>query len=79
MAQWCNPFTLQSGQSCGVGSIPSRAPPLERHDKESQTRLGQLCFCNHRLVLSVPANSETMRSNRVKLKGLFIQLLNIYQ
>ena len=35
VAQWCNPLTLQSEQSGGVGLIPDRAPPLERHDKES--------------------------------------------
>ena len=33
VAQWCNPLTLQSEQSGGVGSIPGGTPPLERHDK----------------------------------------------
>ena len=33
VAQWCNPLTFQPEQSGGVGSIPGRAPPLERHDK----------------------------------------------
>ena len=32
MAQWRNPLTLKPEQSCGVGSIPGRTPPLERHD-----------------------------------------------
>ena len=36
---WCNPLTLQPEQSGGVGLIPGRAPPLERHDKGWQTRL----------------------------------------
>ena len=39
MAQWCNPLTLQSVQSGAVGLIPGRAPPLEHHDKGSQTQL----------------------------------------
>ena len=38
VAQCCNPQTLQSEQSDGMGSIPGRAPPLERHGKGSQTR-----------------------------------------
>ena len=38
MAQWCNPVTLQPEQLGGVGSIPGRTPPLERHDKESRTQ-----------------------------------------
>ena len=46
MAPWCNPLTLQPEQSGGVGSSPGRAPPLERHDKGSQTRLGLLYFCD---------------------------------
>ena len=33
VAQWCNPWTLQPEQSGGVGSIPDRTLPLERHDK----------------------------------------------
>ena len=41
---WCNPLTLQPEQSGGVGSNPGRAPPLERHDKGSRTRLGLLYF-----------------------------------
>ena len=45
---WCNltlaltmilALTLQPEQSAGVGSIPSRAPPFERHDTGLQTRL----------------------------------------
>ena len=39
MVQWCNPQTLQQEQSGGVGSKPGWAPPLQRHDKGSQTRL----------------------------------------
>ena len=46
VAPWCNPLTLQPEQSGGVGSSPGRAPPLERHDKGSQTRLGLLYFCD---------------------------------
>ena len=42
VAPWCNPLTLQPEQSGGVGSSPSRAPPLERHDKGSRTQLGLL-------------------------------------
>ena len=41
---WCNPLTLQQEQAGGMGWSPDRAPPLERHDKGSQTRLGLLCF-----------------------------------
>ena len=33
VAQRCNPLALQSEQSVGVGSIPGRIPPLERHYK----------------------------------------------
>ena len=39
VALWCNPLTLQPERSAGVGSISCRAPPLERHEKGSQTRL----------------------------------------
>ena len=46
VAPWCNPLTLQPEQSGGVGSSPSRAPPLDRHDKGSRTRLGLLFFCD---------------------------------
>ena len=46
MAQWCDPLTLQSEQSGGVGSILKRAPPLERHDKESRARLKLSYFCD---------------------------------
>ena len=35
VAPWCNPLTLKPEQSGGVGSIPGRTPPLERHDKGS--------------------------------------------
>ena len=45
VAQRCNPLTLQSEQSGGVGSIPGRAP-LERHDKGSRTRLAFRYFCD---------------------------------
>ena len=38
--QWCNVLTLQPEQSDGVGSNPSRASPLECHDKGLQTQLG---------------------------------------
>ena len=41
-----DPLTLQPEQSGGVGSSPGRAPPLERHDKGSRTRLGLLYFCD---------------------------------
>ena len=38
LEQCCNPLTLHSQQSGGVGSIPGRAyVPLEHHDKGSQT------------------------------------------
>ena len=44
---WCNPLALQPEQSGGgVGSNPGRAPPLERYDKGSRTRLGLLYFCD---------------------------------
>ena len=46
VAQWCNPLTLQSEQSGGVGSIPGRAQPLECHDRGSRTRLTLSYFCN---------------------------------
>ena len=36
----------QTGQSGGEVSNPGRAPPLERHDKGSPTRLGLLYFCD---------------------------------
>ena len=45
VAPWCNPLTLQPEQSGGVGSNPGRAPPLERHDKGSRTRLGLFYLC----------------------------------
>ena len=45
-APWCNPLKLQPEQSGGVGSSPGSAPPLERHDKGSRTRLGLLYFCD---------------------------------
>ena len=35
VAPWCNPLTLQPEQVGGVGSIPDRTPPLERHDNGS--------------------------------------------
>ena len=46
VAQWCNPLTLQSEQSGGVGSIPSRIPTLENHKMGSQTRSALSYFCN---------------------------------
>ena len=46
VAQWCNPLTLQLEQSGGVGSIPGRTPPLERHDKGSRTRLALSYSCD---------------------------------
>ena len=46
VAPWCNPLTLQPEQSGGVGLYPGRAPPLERHDKGSRTRLGLLYCCD---------------------------------
>ena len=44
VAQWSNLLTLQPEQSGGVGSIPGRAQPLERHDKGLLTRLALSCF-----------------------------------
>ena len=46
VAQWCNPLTLQSKQSGGVGSIPGRAPTLESHDKGSRNRLALRFYCD---------------------------------
>ena len=46
VAQWCNPLRLQPEQSCGVGSRPGRAPPLERDDKGSRIRLAPSYFCD---------------------------------
>ena len=46
VAQWCNPLTLKSEQSSGVGSISGRTPPFERHSKNSRTRLGLLDICD---------------------------------
>ena len=46
VAEWCNPMTLQSEQSGGVGSIPGRAPTLERRDKGLRTRLAPPYFCD---------------------------------
>ena len=46
VAQSYDPLTLQSAQSGGVGSIPGRAPPLQRHDKASRTRLAFGYFCD---------------------------------
>ena len=43
VALWCNPLTLQPEQSGGVGSKPSRVPPLELHEKGSQTHLALSC------------------------------------
>ena len=40
VAQWCNPLTLQPERSGGVGLMPGRVVPLERHDKGS--RVGSL-------------------------------------
>ena len=37
VAQWRSPLTLQPELSGGVGLMPGRAPPLERHD----------CGCRH--------------------------------
>ena len=45
VAPWCNPLTLQPEHSRGVGSKPVRAPPLERHDKRSRTRIALSYFC----------------------------------
>ena len=42
----CNPLALQPEQSGGVGLKPGRAPPLERHDKGSWTRLALSYFCD---------------------------------
>ena len=38
LAQWCYPLALQPEQSGGLGSIASRALPLERHGKGSCTQ-----------------------------------------
>ena len=46
VATWCNPLALEPKESGGVGSIPDRTPPLERHEKGSRTRLGPLYFCD---------------------------------
>ena len=46
VALWCNPLTLQPQQSRGVGSNPSRAPPLKCHGKGSRNRLSLLYFCD---------------------------------
>ena len=46
VAQWCNPLTLKSEQSGGVGSRRDRASPLERHEKGSRTRLALSYFCD---------------------------------
>ena len=46
MAQWCNLLTLQPEQSGGVGSVPGGAPPFERCDKRSRTRLAFSYFCD---------------------------------
>ena len=43
---WCNPLTLQPGQSGGQILIPGRAPPLERHGMGSRTRSTLPYFCN---------------------------------
>ena len=42
--QWRNPLTLKLGQSGRQCLIPSRAPPIEHHDKGLWTRLGLLYF-----------------------------------
>ena len=46
VAQWCTPLALKPEKSGGVGSSPGKAPPLERHEKGSRTRLGLLYFCD---------------------------------
>ena len=48
VAPWCSPLTLQlqPEQSGGVGLIPGRTPPLERHDKGLLTQLGPPYFCD---------------------------------
>ena len=46
VAQWCKPLTLQPEKSSGVGSKPSRDPPLERHDKGLRNRLALSYFCD---------------------------------
>ena len=38
VAQKCNTMTLQPEQSAGVGSTPSRTPPIEHDDKGSWTQ-----------------------------------------
>ena len=45
-AQWCNSLTLQPEQSGGVGSIPGRAPQLERHDRALRTRFALSYICD---------------------------------
>ena len=48
-------WTLQPDQSGGVGSSPGRAPPLECHDKGSQTRLALRYFCDPSIeILKTP-------------------------
>ena len=51
VAQWCNPLTLQSEQLGRQGSIPSRAPPLERHDKGLLTQSALTKHWDHKLPL----------------------------
>ena len=46
VAPWCDLLILQLEQSGGVGSNSGRAPPFERHNRGSQTRLGLLYFCD---------------------------------
>ena len=47
VAQGCNTLTLQPDLTGGMGSIPDRAPPLERHDEESRTGLSLPYFSDH--------------------------------
>ena len=56
MAPWYTPLTLQPEQSGEVGSSPGRAPPLERHDKGSRTRLGLLGGTNDIRSQATPEN-----------------------
>ena len=81
MAQWCNPLTLKSEQSGGVGSRPGRTTPLERHNKGSLTRLGLLYFCDLSLALKIatsPSSSGQFQGH-IGAKSSFNDPTNIVQ
>ena len=77
MVQWCNPRTLQSKQSGGVGLILIMVPLLESHDKESQTQLALGYFCNPRAWHSgKTATSPVLQSIRNKEKICSVAFYN---